>query len=284
MTEPRHAWDPLGSESPGLLVRDRLLLHHGVQILASFCQALLEARPDDGHRSMIWVDDDRAFRTEATRDGLHAVLRVPHFMLELRRGDAAVDVLGLSRRTVAEGRTWLGAAVGEVRSTPEVELESPEYEIPEHPAGGDAPLEPDPKALLELSRWYHNAHLVLGPLASGVPEASPVRCWPHHFDMATLMTFPAADDAEDPRYVGVGLSPGDDGYAFPYLYVNGWPAPRAADLPELAPPGHWHTDGWVGAVLKAEEVTGIPHSDGQAAVLTDFVARSVAAMRKVMLG
>jgi hypothetical protein len=269
---------------PALLVRDRLVLHHGVQILASFAQALLESRPDDGHRSMIWVDDERAFRTEATREGLHAVLRVPQLMLELRRGDAALDVLGLSRRSVAEARRWLGAAVGDARSNAPVELEPPEYEIPELPGGGDPPLEAEPGSLAELARWYHAADLVLSPVASGVPQASPIRCWPHHFDMATLMTFSSRSGGGDPRYVGVGLSPGDDGYAVPYMYVNGWPAPQPEALPELAAPGHWHTSGWVGAVLEAGEVTRTSDPDGQAAVLSGFVARAIRAMREVMLG
>jgi hypothetical protein len=39
-------------------------------------------------------------------------------------------------------------------------------------------------------------------------EASNVRCWPHHFDLATLASFPARN-ADATGYVGAGLSPGE---------------------------------------------------------------------------
>jgi hypothetical protein len=84
--------------------------------------------------------------------------------------------------------------------------------------------------------------------------------------------------------VGVGISPGDEGYAHPYVYVNGWPAPDPADLPDLAPPGRWHTTGWVGAVLEAEGVTEHTEASLQTKTMSDYVDGAVAAMRGVMLG
>ena len=285
MTDLPRSWDPLGSVPPDKLVRDRLILHHAAQILASFAQGHVEARPDDGHRSMIWLDDERAFRTEATKDGLYAVLRVPHLLLELRQGDAAVDVLGLSGRSVADGRRWLAAAVGDVRGVGDSqELHPPEYELPHPPDGPDAPLDANPSVLEELARWYHDAFLVLDPLAANVPEASPIRCWPHHFDLATLMTFPAGAPDGGARHVGVGLSPGDEAYAHPYVYVNGWPAPSPEDLPELAEPGRWHTTGWVGAVLEAQEVTQHSDATAQTKTMSDYADRAVSAMCGVVLG
>jgi hypothetical protein len=285
MSDLRRSWEVLGSVPPGQLIRDRLVLHHAAQILASFAQGSLEARRDDSHRSLIWVDDERAFRTEATKDGLYAVLRVPHLLLELRQGDAAVDVLGLSGRSVADGRRWLTAAMDDVRGAgaPQ-ELHPPEYELPDPPDGPDAPLEADPSGLEELGRWYHDAFLVLDPLASNVPEASPIRCWPHHFDLATLMTFPAGGPDGGVRHVGVGLSPGDEAYAHPYVYVNGWPAPSPEDLPELEEPGRWHTAGWVGAVLEAQGVTEHTDATVQTKTMSDYVDGAVAAMRRVVLG
>jgi hypothetical protein len=285
MTDLPRSWEALGTVRPGELARDRLVLHHAAQLLASFAQGHLEARPDDGHRSLIWVDDERAFRTEATKDGLYAALRVPHLLLELHQGDAALDVLGLSGRTVAEGRRWLGAAVDDVRGEGmAVELHPPEYELPDPPDGPDAPLDANPSRLEELARWYHDAFLVLDPLAANVPEASPIRCWPHHFDLATLMTFPVGGADGGARHVGVGLSPGDGAYPHPYVYVNGWPAPRPEDLPELAEPGRWHTAGWVGAVLEAPAITEHSDATAQTKTLSDYVDRAVSAMRSVVLG
>ena len=52
-------------------------------------------------------------------------------------------------------------------------------------------------------------------------DGSPVRCWPHHFDIATLLTIAPG------QTIGVGLEPGDGYYDEPYWYVNQYPAPSA---------------------------------------------------------
>jgi hypothetical protein len=77
---------------------------------------------------------------------------------------------------------------------------------------------------------------------------SPVRCWPHHFDIATLVSIPGGAPGEV-RTIGVGLSPGDGSYAEPYFYVTPWPAPDGPTLPELPAGAAWHRAGWFGAVL-----------------------------------
>lgn len=60
------------------------------------------------------------------------------------------------------------------------------------------------------------------------------------------------------RSVGVGLSPGDSGYPEPYVYVTPWPYPTG-ELPAL-PWGHWHTEGWTGAVLRGSALVQEPES------------------------
>ena len=66
------------------------------------------------------------------------------------------------------------------------------------------------------------------------------------------MTVVAHADAEEAKSVGVGMTPGDESYPEPYLYVTPWPYPDAETLPGLAL-GTWHTTGWTGAVLRASE-------------------------------
>ena len=81
--------------------------------------------------------------------------------------------------------------------------------------------------------------------------APTVRCWPHHFDLATLFALEAGDP-ETARSVGVGLSPGDGSYAEPYFYCTPWPAPE--NLPEPPGPLHWHTQGFTSLVCPASRV------------------------------
>src|SRR5262249_62334200 len=82
--------------------------------------------------------------------------------------------------------------------------------------------------LAELVAWFGNAGLSLGSIQRQMIgrklAASPVRCWPHHFDIATLTTLPARN-AGATGYVGAGLSPGDEYYDEPYFYVSVYPNP-----------------------------------------------------------
>ena len=104
---------------------------------------------------------------------------------------------------------------------------------------------------------------MLGEIAAREAGASPVRCWPHHFDIATLISLEGGDP-EHARSIGVGLSPGDESYAEPYFYVSPWPYPESDRLDDIAPIGRWHTAGFVAYVVIGSEFAG--GFDGGAAV------------------
>ena len=95
----------------------------------------------------------------------------------------------------------------------------------------------------EIAIWYGNADLALARTLKQLAERGlkppPVRCWPHHFDLDTLVIFPSKD-IYDTRTMGVGFSPGDGYYGEPYLYVSLYPAPDVTMLPMFPMIGHWH--------------------------------------------
>jgi hypothetical protein len=111
------------------------------------------------------------------------------------------------------------------------------------------------RELGELARWFGGAAAALedarARLAELRPGTTPVRCWPHHFDIAMLLSL-AAGHSETAPAIGIGLSPGDDHYGQPYFYVSPWPAPPVDSLPSLPTPGHWHTQGFIGAIVPAD--------------------------------
>jgi hypothetical protein len=83
--------------------------------------------------------------------------------------------------------------------------------------------------------------------------ASDVRCWPHHFDLATLISF-STRETDVTGYVGAGLSPGDEYYDEPYFYVSVYPRPDSAALPRRPKLGHWHTHAFTAAVAPAHQI------------------------------
>lgn len=185
----------------------------------------------------------------------------------------------LSGKTLDDGLTWLAAALTEGRALAGagVRLERPRHELPPSPIAEGARFdEPAGSALAELEDWYASADRVLRAIGTAEPGASPVRCWPHHFDLATLIQLDAPDvPKERARSIGVGLSPGDVGIPEPYWYVTPWPPTASRNAPSL-PAGHWQAQGWTGAALLASELAAAPASAAGYRVST-FLSAALAA-------
>jgi hypothetical protein len=79
-------------------------------------------------------------------------------------------------------------------------------------------------------------------------QFTQVHLWPHGFDFS-IEWFTGKNDEQ----IGVGISPGDDDYKTPYLYVN--PYPFVEKLTELVlPVGIWHTTRWKGIKVEWQEL------------------------------
>jgi hypothetical protein len=232
-------WESVGTVAPQGLGRARLELHWAAQIVSAAGATLLEPRPDASHTNLGW---ERGMLTG------HPIARASGRRAALRFADLAIVVveasgeegrsLPLTGKTLDEGTAWLAHELGCKA------LARPVHDLPDHAvSGGAAFAGEDAPARVELARWMGDADDVLRAIARENEGASDVRCWPHHFDIATLLAL-GGD-----RTIGVGLSPGDGSYAEPYFYVTPWPYPkRGTTLPSL-PFGQWHIEGWTGAVL-----------------------------------
>jgi hypothetical protein len=108
---------------------------------------------------------------------------------------------------------------------------------------------PDADDLAKLARMYAQAAELLARIHT------PVRLWPHHFDVAVLID-----------KLGVGFLAGDDEIDEPYWYVYNTPMPDP--LPALRV-GEWHRGHWTGAVLKG---------DPDAATIEAFLREAMAAV------
>jgi hypothetical protein len=279
---PLPHWKPLGKVSPLRLVEARLALHHAVQLVAAVGRGLVPPRPDDGHTSLEW------------QTGLHGLLgqEVPGmrtWRAALRPRDLTLLLIvdggivwprDLAGRARDEAFAWLeekaldlGAPHG--RLAPHVP-----YALPEHPVGkGGRFALPGDDSLAEVGRWIADGDALLREVASGWPGSSPVRVWPHHFDVGSVLPL-GAGGGEDAASMGAGLSPGDEGIAEPYLYVTPWPPPEAGEaLPELPAGGRWHREGWVGAVLTGSEIVAGGAGEAQAARARAFLEGAVSVLR-----
>jgi hypothetical protein len=249
-------WKPLRRIERHRLTPARLAAHSAVQWLARTARAYIEPKADDSHTNLGWVGALGGLVTHPLPNGSRLALRVADLTLRLLGPNESE--LSLADRSDADIRAWLGSRFGAMGLDP-FALDKPlPYDMPASAigSGGHYQLNELRWALAALAGWYDNASTALDDVrhdlvARGLP-APPVRCWPHHFDLDTLVYFNARA-SDNARTMGVGFSPGDEYYDEPYVYVSVYPAPAVTTLPAL-PVGHWHSHDFTAAVVTAGRI------------------------------
>jgi hypothetical protein len=277
---PTPSWHLVGRSDPASLVDARLQLHHALQVIVSAPISYLEKRPDDSHTNLEWLPALQALGTnwlQGTNPLRFALRPTTLSLLAIDASGRLTSELALDRRTRDAAVAWLRESLAAAGYDGNVLTTRKHYEIPDHPVAAAAAFSNrDSEQFAELGRYYADAHLVASAVAATREDASTVRCWPHHFDLATLITLPEVA-GRGSRTVGVGLSPGDDSYAEPYFYVGPYPHPSRDRLRPLGSYGSWHTAGWIGAVLRGSEIAGLTDAPRQAAVVDAFVNAAITA-------
>jgi hypothetical protein len=257
-------WSKLGRTPPTALGVARIHSHHALQWATKAARANLSAAPDDSHSSLEWDAVHGALFCPpllSSKGDVRVGLRVADLALLVARGGRVVDTLTLDGKTNAAMGAWIDSRLRVAGLKPAGGVELP-YAMPRHPVASGRPydLHMQERELSELSRWFGGSADVLeefrSKLAGLSPGPGPVRCWPHHFDIATLVRLEEGA-AGTAKSIGVGVSPGDEYYPQPYAYVSPWPRLDAAQLPKLPHGGHWHTRDFVAAVATGEEILGL---------------------------
>jgi len=276
-------WRPLTGVEPRRMVEARLQSHYATQWLARIARAYIPPQSDDGHTSLLWNRALDALMTQPLQAGLRFGLRIPDLVIILHDSKSTLEMICLEGHSDLEIRDWLGRSLS-AQGFDARALDAPlPYQLPAYAIAKGAKYDAvrsQTQALAELAAWFANSDLLLSDLQRQMCErgfaASPVRCWPHHFDIATLTTLPNRDAA---GYVGAGLSPGDEHYEGPYFYVSVYPQPSATLLPKLPSGGHWHTREFAAAVLPWDKVLRAYDQKASAIV---FLHGALAAAHKIL--
>lgn len=241
--------DPAKAKS---LADARRQAHHAAQLATAAGISFLSKQEDDSHTNLEWLPALGALASRVVPSSAPFRIAVRLATLELYVLDdrnAVVASMPLHGRTTADGEAWLRECVAKRGVSPEQFTLAKHYEIPHHAVDdGQAFDTSDAQAFRELSAWFDLAARLLERVRLAY-DGSEVRCWPHHFDIATLTIVSPG------RTSGAGLEPGDTYYDEPYFYVNAHPLPPAtAAATRLGGEGSWHTHEWFGAVLPGSRV------------------------------
>jgi hypothetical protein len=262
----RFDWSKLGRTPPAALAGARSLAHHAVQWPTRAARANLRAAPDDSHSAFTWDASHAALLTgglPAKGGEVRVGIRMPRLEMIVTRGANVLDAFQFDGKTDAQAGAWIDLKLRALGLKAAGDVRLP-YDLPDHPAGGRPhQLGKLGRELGELARWFGGSADVLEEFAARLagPQASPVLCWPHHFDIATLVKLENGQAAAA-RSIGIGVSPGDEYYAQPYVYISPWPRFDSGKLPDLPPPEHWHTEGFFGAMATGEQILAMKDRGG----------------------
>ncbi len=183
-------------------------------------------------------------------------MRFSPLCIEVLSGTGTRATLPLAGTSDTEIRVWIDTQLESASLRPVTGISLPyEWSTGKHKKADRHHEDLDGLALMKLRELYADADGLIEEqclVHQGItPGPSPVRCWPHHFDLATLVSFDE-ESSDVNRSISIGFSPGDESYETPYFYVAPWPYPEMRLLPDLAH-GHWHTDGFLAGVLTLDD-------------------------------
>jgi hypothetical protein len=272
-------WPLLTPVPADTLVDARLQLHHAAQIVTAVGISFLEPAADDSHTGFTWRQRDACMLGEGPTETHRFALRPRDLSLLFNATeDAEPAVYSLHGRTIAEAYDWVRERLSENDLDPGRLTSEKHYEISPHRVAEGQQFDASAgDAFAGLSDWY----AIGWRLAAGARRADiasdGVRIWPHHFDIARLNKL-----SHGGKTIGVGMTPGDNWYHTPYLYVGPYPYPEHTELPALPEGGRWHTEGWFGAVLTSEAMWSWTEAAVQEAGALAFVDGAFVACSRLM--
>lgn len=244
----------------------RQRIHHAAQWLARIAQSYRPAETDDTHTALWWDEHRRTVclgpfspNTAASADGRDALtftLAPGTLEVRLLRGAAMVNAGGvvLAGRDQDERRELVDVLLGAAGLDPAQLKTRLPYAI-DHPP--DA-LAPSSDAALVWEMLWSATHTALSRVAAAEKKrASPVRIWPHHFDMAIQVKV-GRKRGSNAQSVGLGLAIDDHRFDRPYFYVSPWPYPPADALPAPPSPWRWNHADFTGLVAPALDLAHRP--------------------------
>lgn len=276
-------WKQMEKVSPSAVKEARLEAHHAVQWLAKMARAFCAPEADDSHTSLTWDAEKEILVARPLAKDLTVGLRLRDLSLVIQF-EAEQQSFPLIGHTEHEVGAWIaeGLSSGGLDAT---QLQNPQpYTLPPHPLDERSSYgQAIPRAYEELGTYYSNASHLFEYVRASQQGASPVRCWPHHFDIATLIALDQSG-GEEARSIGVGFSPGDDTFPEPYFYLSPWPyPPQALTLPPVIPPAFWHREGYTAIILKIHDILSFAPADIQDIQIQSILDQGILVNRELLM-
>ena len=270
-------WVPLRIKALDLVMDAHVQLHHAAQFIAMVGLSYIKPEEDDSHTSMVWLPYVKALAGKTLPFGHYTRvgLNFTNFSLTILEGNRKIiSQYPLDGKTKAEAMIWLMNELIKLGADATLFTSKLPFTIPFHPIAEEKPFQhPEDEILKELSNYYENAYYLLKQLKSLFQDITQVRCWPHHFDIATRIVLDRDEKKNIKNTIGIGFSPADEYCGEPYYYINMWPSIQLKNnqLSEIKSVGKWNNRDWTGIILPVSDIFAEEKGISQSMLVKDFL-------------
>ena len=189
-------------------IQARMQLHQAAQLLASCAISFLEKKIDDSHTNMEWLAASHSLATHnfGPENKFRLSLNFPELKYHLsdKRDSAEFELDG---KTEQQAVSWIKDILNSRGMDITKFTLDKHYRIPPTIQDLGEPYNLfNTKIFKELAEHFDRAYRVLSHVQRGLDQVSAIRCWPHHFDLAMLITIEGNKDPGKIKSVGLGLS------------------------------------------------------------------------------
>ncbi|MGI9543516.1 MAG: DUF5996 family protein [Cyclobacteriaceae bacterium] len=279
-------WYHLNVEEFQTIAKVRDELHQALQLVGMVSRSFLPPDPSDVHATSQWLNQSQSLAGNLVTGNhqLRMALRiVDTSLLFLDANEQVIDQFPLANEYYSDVVQWVSSKLADEGFDISKFNQHLPYQIPAYDQNRSFTAFQD-HILSEFSGYFKNAHNLLGEIRSEY-QSSTIVCWPHHFDIATLITLKPDPDPEKAKTIGLGLSPGDSYYDLPYFYLNTWPYLTKEQIQNetWSSAGTWHTKDWIGAVLPADKIITWESGEQQYAKVKMFLNEGVEMLQKLLV-
>lgn len=224
-------------------------VHRASQWLAKAGKFLLKQKPDDSNTNLGWDESKNHVTGRRLKDNkkMRLHLDLNDFSLNVyNEEEERSGKFPLNGKNDVQAKAWLQEIGSDFGIKKKVWGKDLHYELPY--SNDETTYNVNEKEGKQLAEILSAAKGIISSQVERIGDASEIRIWPHHFDIAALVA-QRFEDETLVASVGVGLAIPDGMIDGLYIYVSPWKKSgiKVVDAPDLPEPARWITDGWLGA-------------------------------------
>lgn len=224
-------------------------LHQAAQYLAAAGISFLDKKPDDSHTNLAWNSQESRMETHVFGNQDALVLNLKNITIEWLKNGSAISKIDLQSKSHSEVVQWISLQAKTNNITKPYSF-SFHYELPYNDLTDDYKYSFSSENLMNISNELTKAQQAFEQFLDSQKLESPIRIWPHHFDLGIYTKLVA-----DNTFMGAGLAIPDslvnDFYFYASAYKNGQ-AIESKNFGKMTL-GEWRTD-WNGATLASSNI------------------------------